>query len=419
MSKVRKKKLKKGSNVPNRTLFISDNLPVLEGMNSNSVDLIYLDPPFNSNRNYAAPIGSKAAGVQFKDAWTLDDIDLAWIGQLSERHANLTAIINAVGKTGGKGDKSYLVFMARRLLELHRILKESGSIYLHCDPIMSHSLKLLMDAIFGKRHFRNEIVWHYYNGSNRSHVNFGKKHDIILFYSKTKAATYNWDDMREPYVDNSVYARGTVYSDRGFIQGNARGKLMHDVWRMPSINNMAKERTGYPTQKPLALLERVIRASSNRGDIVLDPFCGCATACVAAEMLDRQWMGVDVSPLAKNLLRSRLENAQDMYSSKGAWRKVSVTQALPVRTDNADLSVNPKEYKHTLYGKQGGVCMGCKVEFPFRNMTLDHIRPQSQGGVDTEDNLQLLCNACNSKKGNRPMDYLIAELLRDGIIGRL
>ena len=143
----------------NRTLWTGDNLDIMRGMNSESVDLIYLDPPFNSNRDYAAPIGSEAAGAKFKDTWTLDDVDEAWHGEIADRDPTLYAIIAAAGLAHGKGMKSYLIMMAVRLLEMRRILKETGSIYLHCDPTASHYLKTLMDAIFKARHFRSEITW--------------------------------------------------------------------------------------------------------------------------------------------------------------------------------------------------------------------------------------------------------------------
>ena len=146
-------------NWKNRTLWTGDNLNIMRGMNSDTVDLIYLDPPFNSNRNYSAPIGSKAAGAAFKDTWTLSDIDNAWHGEVADRDPILYTIIDAAGLSHGKGMKSYLIMMAVRLLEMRRLLKETGSIYLHCDPTAGHYLKMLMDAIFGARNFQNEIVW--------------------------------------------------------------------------------------------------------------------------------------------------------------------------------------------------------------------------------------------------------------------
>ena len=169
-------------NFASGTVWTGDNLDIMRGMNSECVDLIYLDPPFNSNRNYEAPIGTKAAGAAFKDAWTLDDIDVHEHGELADRNPAAYSVIEAARHAHGKGMQSYLIFMAVRLLEMHRILKPTGSIYLHCDPTASHYLKLLMDGIFGRRGFRNEIVWCYRKWSV-SADQFVRNHDTILFYA--------------------------------------------------------------------------------------------------------------------------------------------------------------------------------------------------------------------------------------------
>ena len=169
------------ANWANQTIWTGDNLPILRGMNSGSVDLIYLDPPFNSKANYAAPIGSEAAGAEFKDTWTLSDVDAAWLDLLEAKHPALNRVIHAALNTS---DKSYLIYMAVRLLEMRRVLKETGSIYLHCDPTMSHYLKLVMDAIFGRKAFRNEIIWAY-TGPGSPHMRqFNRKHDILLWFSR-------------------------------------------------------------------------------------------------------------------------------------------------------------------------------------------------------------------------------------------
>ena len=172
-------------NWSNRTLWTGDNLDIMRGMNSETVDLIYLDPPFNSNKNYSAPIGSEAAGAAFKDTWTLSDIDEAWHGEIADREPTLYAIIDAAGMSHGKGMKSYLIMMAVRLLEMQRLLKSTGSIYLHCDPTASHYLKTLMDAVFGQGNFRNEIVWKR-TSSHSDSKTMGAVHDVILHYSKDK-----------------------------------------------------------------------------------------------------------------------------------------------------------------------------------------------------------------------------------------
>ncbi len=396
-------------NVKNRTIFKGDNLNILRGVNSESVDLIYLDPPFNSNRTYSAPIGSEAAGASFKDAWTLDDIDEAWHGEIADRDSGLYRVIDSAELSHGKGMKSYLIFMAVRLLEMKRILKSAGSIYLHCDPTASHYLKLVMDAVFGKENFRNEIVWHYYNVASVTRKYFGHKHDIILWYSLSSSSIFHWDDMREDYSPNSNWIKSSESYEDNRYKPDKRGKLMHDVWRLPTINNMAKERTGYPTQKPLVLLERIIKASSNAGDVVLDPFCGCATTCVAAEALQREWIGIDLSLSTVKLVNQRLRDTHGLFGA-GIHRT-----DIPRRTDLGELP-NYSTHKHTLYGKQEGLCNGCMIQFPFRNMTIDHIVPRVKGGQDDYGNLQLLCNACNSVKGKREQAYLIARLKEQRII---
>ena len=191
-----------------------------------------------------------------------------------------------------------------------------------------------------------------------------------------------------------------------------KGTPVSDAWDdIPPINSQAKERIGYPTQKPLALLERIIEASSNPGDIVLDPFCGCATACIAAEKLGRQWVGIDISPKAVDLVNIRLQEfLGDLFHN----RLVTVREDIPRRTD-IDAPVNYRQNKHVLYGQQEGQCNGCKMDFPFKLFDVDHIVPRSKGGTDHIGNLQLLCGHCNSVKGDRDQAYLLARLKEMGI----
>ena len=177
-------------NFADKTVWTGDNLDILRGMNSECVDLIYLDPPFNSNKDYAAPVGSAAAGAAFKDTWSLSDLDVAWMGLIADERPAVANLLHTARLTRGKGMQSYLTMMAVRLLEMHRVLKATGSIYLHCDSTASHYLKLLMDATFGQAQFRNEIVWKRFNFHSDA-KRFGKVSDTVLFYSKTEAYVFN------------------------------------------------------------------------------------------------------------------------------------------------------------------------------------------------------------------------------------
>ena len=406
-------------NWSNRTLWTGDNLDIMRGMNSETVDLIYLDPPFNSNKNYSAPIGSEAAGAAFKDTWSLSDVDEAWHGEVADREPTVYAAIDAAGLTHGKGMKSYLIMMAVRLLEMRRLLKPTGSIYLHCDPTASHYLKTLMDAVFGQGNFRNEIIWAYRRYTARSN-RFQREHDAILLYGRSSPV---FNVTYEPYGEKSGKRDSHYKQDETgkWFRWQKRkgqepyrvylsdGRRIGDVWQISHINASAKERVGYPTQKPLALLERIIKASSNEGDIVLDPFCGCATALVASDRLQRQWIGIDLSPLAAKLVLKRLRDDRGPL-----FDDVKHREDIPSRTDQGDLA-SYKTHRHTLYGRQEGVCGGCQIMFPFRNMTVDHVVPQSRGGSDHLDNLQLLCGACNSAKGVRSQEAFIAKLKAHGL----
>ena len=416
-------------NFANQTIWTGDNLPIMRGMNSASVDLIYLDPPFNSKANYAAPIGSQAAGAEFKDTWSLSDVDIAWLDLIEAKHRPLNKVIHAAMT---KSDKSYLIYMGVRLIEMHRLLKPTGSIYLHCDPTMSHYLKLVMDAIWGRRSFQNEVIWNYAKWSNAARY-FQRNHDVIFFYSgnatnhifnrpyrisddKKKKLEKGWQinvagGKRQLIVYDFDKARVVNESSYDVIvdRTNANpGSPMPDVWSdLNIINSQAKERVGYPTQKPLELLRRIIRASSNINGIVLDPFAGCATACVAAQDEGREWVGIDISPKAADLVISRLRNELGMFADKSVTHRTDI----PQRSDlGQPIKYNDPRNKKKLYGEQSGNCNGCKEHFQLPNLTVDHIIPTSKGGTDHIDNLQLLCGYCNSVKGNRGMEYLASKL---------
>ena len=451
------------ANFVDKTIWTGDNLDILRGLNSESVDLIYLDPPFNSNRDYAAPVGSRAAGAAFKDTWTLSDLDVAWMGLIADEHPAIYRTIEAAGLTHGKGMQSYLCMMAVRLLEMRRVLKDTGSVYLHCDPTASHYLKSLMDAVFGAEQFRSEVTWRRTNAKGLAFKGYPNNADFLLYYSKGDDFTwirpfrphdpayvdkfyrhvepetgrrYQLADLVNPNQDrpNLTYEflgvtrvwrwtkeRMQVAYDAGLVVqqqpgsvprlkrylDEMKGNTVDTIWDdIRPIQARSPERTGYPTQKPLALLERIIAASSNPGDMVLDPFAGCATACVAAEKLGRRWVGIDLSPKAVELVNLRLRDFMgDLFHD----RLVTARTDIPRRTD-IDTPINYRKNKHVLFGEQEGRCNGCKTEFPYRIMEVDHVIPRSRGGTDHMDNLQLLCSHCTRIKGDRPQEYLIAQL---------
>ncbi|WP_298286860.1 DNA methyltransferase [Novosphingobium sp.] len=364
------------------TLYYGDNLHVLrEHVKDESVDLIYLDPPFNSNANYnilfKSPEGhnSDAQIEAFEDTWHWNDSAEAAFDEVM-RSGNTAAFELLRAMRGFLGDNdmmAYLAMMAVRLLELHRVLKPTGSLYLHCDPTASHYLKLLLDGVFGVQFYRNEIVWKRTSAHGNVSVSYGDVTDTIFYYTKGSKPTWNRPmmplsaknvetkynmvddegrryttrDMRNPGVRPNLQYNYTAlngvtyqphpngwtctqdkmraYDEAGKLHyprepgGRLRLKLYLDetagqpqqtLWDdIPPINSQAQERLGYPTQKPLALLERIIAASSNEGDVVLDPFCGCGTAVHAAQKLGRQWLGIDVTHLAISLIEKRMKDA--------------------------------------------------------------------------------------------------------------
>lgn len=361
-------------------LFFGDNLDVLrESIKDESVDLVYLDPPFNSNRDYnqifKSPDGkhSHAQIEAFEDTWHWEEQASREFQQIIEGgNTNAADLIDAFTRFLGKNDlTAYLVMMTNRLIELHRVLKPTGSLYLHCDPTASHYLKLVLDAVFGVERFQNEIIWQRSTGKALMTRRLPNNHDVILAYHRSEGSTWNPDTVFTPYdlgnLDEKTSGKyslkdpdGRAYQlcditnpnpnrpnltyeflgvtkvwrwtkermqaayDAGLVikpspgsiprfkryLDEQKGRPLGDVWTdIAPINSQAQERLGYPTQKPLALLERIINASSNPGDVVLDPFCGCGTAVHAAEKLGRQWIGIDITHLAISLIEVRLRHA--------------------------------------------------------------------------------------------------------------
>ena len=436
----------------NRTIYIGDNLPRLRGIDSETVDLIYLDPPFNSKGEYQWPLGTEdtARGNEtvagddgdlsdddlegmiaangsgaFKDAFTLDDLDEATLKRLLEDGEPAGYVISAAGMCVGPGTQAYLTFMYERLVEMWRILKPTGSIWLHCDSTEGAWLQALMDAMFGREHYRNEIIWHYYNKFAAGKRIFARNFDKLFFYEKSPDSIFNplREEREEPVRQLIRESVDGVLRNKRDEDGNLMYQIVTDrkvdaVWRIPTVVPASREWMDWDTQKPLALLERIVTSCSNEGDLVLDPFCGCATACVAAERLHRQWIGMDRSPRAGILVRKRLREQDEGIA---IWaQNVMVTRAVPERTDITEPAPTKAEIKQALFERQrvaetdlaacAAVEIGCKHQLPIELLEIDRIRPGSKGGEYMLDNTQLLCGRCNRTKGNRDMRYLAGRL---------
>jgi site-specific DNA-methyltransferase (adenine-specific) len=342
--------------VADNKLFYGDNLEVMANLPSESVDLIYLDPPFNSARNYnvifsrgSDATNDVAAQIEaFTDTWT-------WTPVTEEQYSayvngglpsKLVEALIAFRTLLGENDAlAYLVKMAPRLADLHRILRSTGSLYLHCDPTMSHYLKIMLDAVFGARFFQNEIIWTYEIGG-RSKKRWARKHDVILFYSKSDEFYFDWSAVKVPRKEGTHMRAKTDDDGRSYQEKTDRksgkvyryyldeGAIPPDYWiGIQQLNREASERLGYPTQKPLALLERIVLASSRPGDVVLDPFCGCGTSIDAAQKLGRNWIGIDVTYIAIDLIEKRLMHSYGRevtgtYDVLGIPKDVAGAQAL-------------------------------------------------------------------------------------------
>ncbi len=492
-------------NVPDRSLFIGDNLEVLRGINSDAVDFVYLDPPRNSGRRQPGASKTMSEGVSYGEAWSEDDMRPEWIEEIGVRRPDVLMAIDAAKVLHGPEMAGYLTFMGIRLLEIHRVLKPSGSIYLQCDPHTVHYLRMVMDAAFGRENFKNEISWRrdrLVGGTRR----WGWHHDTILFYAGPRAHRWNRTNQEPPpeYWSNFVYEddRGRYYTSPLIIRGRAStddagepwqhwhpgpmgrrwsvpmdllqtlfpeedlgsystqekleilaakgfvvqswmglprfkryeqysvGTLMQDVvTTIPPVRRQDREYRGWPGQKPQALLDLLIGLSTDpenpeisnsesaKADIVLDPFCGSGTACVAAELARRRWIGIERAPQSAAVLRHRLD-VQDLPGPL-------VFEAVPGRTDleevPADISseeipyrVIPGELEYPtvrpdIYNRQGGRCQGCNHAMPEHALLVDRLESPKRGQEDSLDNLVLVCHRCRTIRMSGSLEHLELE----------
>lgn len=459
----------------NRTLYHGDNLKFLRGINTGTMNLIYADPPFNKNKDFHATPDSIAAGAKFTDRWRWDtDVHPDWIDTIKDDWPGVWQVIEAARVASGDDMGAFLCWLGVRLMAMHRVLRDDGSLYLHIDNTADSYVRMLMDAIFGKDNFRNAIRW-CRNAENLSRKKWRRGHETILFYSKSKRWVFNrlptnnnaklerdyrYEDNKGRYTTTSCqnnadrpnmvyefnghirqwrYSRETlerlatagelVYNDEGIPRRKrylheVGGTILSDAWGdINNLQSMSKERTGYPTQKPLALLERIIMASSNEGDIVLDPFAGCATTPIAAERLGRQWIGMDIWKGAHEIVLQRLQS-EGLATPDGdggqllTFGDVHYSTAPPVRSDDKEVAskalklktqipeppgkkMSRAEMMEVLIRNNGLVCKGCNRWFDDQlYLELDHNTPRSDGGLNHISNRVLLCGPCNRIKSN-------------------
>ena len=478
-------------NVPDRTFFEGDNLAILQGINSECVDLIATDPPFNKRRNMAG------RGGKYPDQWYWADthahthncppdcdlraVPREWLDEIkargeiaaqqkgaagrrdAARYNGLVATIEAARLTHDDGIAAFLCFLAVRLLECHRILKPTGSIYLHCDHSANAYIRLAMDAIFGKDNFRNEIVWCYTGPGSPQMRQFNRKHDTIYWYAKGSEWTFNRDAVRIPYKDGRPHTGGFTHQsgakagtnmDQSVADQYQQGKIAEDWWPGIAIAARGSQNTGWPTQKPLALMQRIIAASSNPGDVILDPFAGCATTLVACENMGqgqrRRWIGIDRAAMAKVHVLNRLLDTDSRNAAvavrkvpgsedDGVYDEAEFQKALaanrwamrletmpPQRTDAGERApgfatphrptTKPKttfSYAEMLaryFARWLYRCAGCGKPAPSYpngkvdtgDFQLDHLTPRdlNDPGTDELDNRCALCAKCNRKKSD-------------------
>ena len=451
-------------NAPDRTLLIGDNLEMLENIDSESVDLIYLNPPDNTGMTREATRGTEAEGVSYDETWTFEDMQEDLIVRIALHNSYAVDVINAARLIRGGSMAGYLTFMAVRLVEMRRVMRPGGSIYLHCGPRTSHWLRVLMDAVFGQENFKNEITW-----QRRAEYEGGRRwmwaHDTLLFYTGPTAHRWTWvqtDHLVGHYERNyrhrdergrfqllaltrkglrkgarsapwrsfdpatigkhwiippkwvrrflpegcdpeglSVQEKLDLFDAHGVIhqptasseprykiyEGTEDGALISDVVTdIGRIEADDVERTGWPGQVPIALLERIIRASSNPGDIVLDSFCGSGTACVAAERLGRRWIGIERAQRAGEILQNRLRREAEAVPFH--------LGSVPLLPNYYVVRVFGRDIVRELVEAQGGVCADCGRQLDDTELMLDVVKSFENLGPSSPVNFHVLCLLC-------------------------
>ena len=446
-------------NFPDNTIYELDNLRVLRGMNSETVDLIATDPPFNTKRNRAGTAGFYVDNWKWGDTgklpdqWAWNEVHPVWLEEIRDDNRALYEVIEAAGHCHGPDIAAFLCFLSVRLLEMHRILKPTGSLYLHCDHTANAYIRMALDAIFGAKNFRNEIAWCYTGPSNTPRW-FPRKHDTIWFYAKSRETRFNGDSIRKPFKASYTPARGIHGANIGEDTEekrriHERGTIPPDWWADDHLTNISawrNELTGSPDQKPLALYERIVLASSNTGDLVLDPFAGCATTIMAAQNNGHRWVGIDRRPDARFHVVCRMEGIKakdaedirklphltDWLDARLARHDAHFRTEPPVRTDEGDTAapflaavhtseksiLTHRQMKDYLVGTFGLRCWGCNFVAPDeRYLELDHVDPKADGGSNHLDNRALLCKPCNGAKSNKlTMSALRRQNTREGYL---
>ncbi len=425
-------------NCKNRTVFIGDNREVMLGLNAEIADAIITDPPFNSGQmrkddkvkidkkksaHLPYPVDEDGLAARaYKDQWKIGDLSKRELEFIKYKDKDLVRFCQIIGNQHSDGMEAYLLFMASRLLLCHEILKETGSIFLHCDHSANGYLRMLMDAIFGRENFRNEIVWWYKNAS-RGKRNWAKSHDTILYYAKNaEHVKFNLDAILVPFESGMTAWR---YSKGGQADKEMpKGKTPDNVMCIPSLNTMAKERCkDWTTQKPLKLYSRLVKACTKPDDLVIDPFCGCSTTLIAAENAGCEWIGMDINPDRIALLNEQFEKLaiQDLWKGKVHIKEIKSKRDLPKRKDNRPSKKKMEYFKTELLKKQRKFegqhhyyhyCAICKNPFSEEYLEIDHIYPKAEGGEWIPKNLQLLCSRCNRRKGSTKTNEQVEKELR-------